>query len=146
MEGNLTSERNVESLRLLAQLLKLLDGLLVELNLLKVLTDSRGGHTLGNDGVVVESRPGENDLRGGHSLALSLGETVGDGLDLGGVDEQRDAPGVVAKGGVGGQDDTLLLEVGNELGVGDAGVTLDLVNGGGDTGLLDDGLELRKGQ
>jgi hypothetical protein len=92
--------------------------------------------------VAVEGRPGEDDLGGGDGLALGGAEALGDGLDLGDVDEEREAPGVVAKGGVGSQNDALLLEVCDELGVGEARVALDLVDGGDDAGVLDDGLEL----
>lgn len=86
--------------------------------------------------------PGEDDLGGGDSLALLLGEALGDGLDLGGVDQQGEAAGVVAKGRVGGDDDALLLAVLNQGVVGKTGVALDLVGGGDDAGGLDDGLEL----
>lgn len=86
--------------------------------------------------------PGQDDLGGGDGLALLLGEALGDGLDLGGVDQQGEAAGVVAKGRVGGDDDALLLGVLNQGVVGQAGVALDLVDGGDDAGGLDDGLEL----
>lgn len=94
--------------------------------------------------MAVEGRPGEDNLGGGHGLALGGAEALGDGLDLGDVDEEGETPGVVAKGGVGGQDNALLLEVCDELGVGEARVALDLVGGGDDTGVLDDGLELER--
>lgn len=86
--------------------------------------------------------PGQDDLGGGDGLALLLGEALGDGLDLGGVDQQGEAAGVVAKGGVGGDDDALLLGILDQGVVGQAGVALDLVGGGDDAGGLDDGLEL----
>lgn len=87
-------------------------------------------------------RPGEDDLGGGDGLALLLGEALGDGLDLGGVDEQGEAAGVVAKGRVGGDDDALLLAVLDQGVVGQTGVALDLVGGGDNAGGLDDGLDL----
>lgn len=86
--------------------------------------------------------PGEDDLGGGDGLALLLGEALGDGLDLGGVDEQGEAAGVVAKGRVGGDDDALLLAVLDQGVVGQTGVALDLVGGGDNAGGLDDGLDL----
>lgn len=95
--------------------------------------------------MVVESRPGENNLGGGDLLALGLAEALSDSLDLGGVDEERLAPAVVAEGGVGSQDDSLLLHVLDELGLRETGVTLDLVHGGGDAGILDDLLKLVNG-
>lgn len=42
--------------------------------------------------MVVEGGPGEDDLGGSDLLALGLGEALGDGLDLRGVDEERLAP------------------------------------------------------
>lgn len=86
--------------------------------------------------------PGEDDLGGGDGLALLLGEALGDGLDLGGVDQQGEAAGVVAKGRVGGDDDALLLAVLDQGVVGQTGVALDLVGGGDNAGGLDDGLDL----
>lgn len=86
--------------------------------------------------------PGEDDLGSGHGLALLLGELLGDGLDLGGVDEQGRANVVVAKGGVGGDDDVLLGAVLNQRQVREQWVALDLVDGGDNASLLDDGLDL----
>lgn len=87
-------------------------------------------------------RPGQNHLRSGDGLALSLGEALGDGLDLGLIDEQGNADVVVAEGGVGGNEDVLLGAVVDHGGVGEAGVALDLVHGGDNAGVVDDGLEL----
>lgn len=92
--------------------------------------------------MAAELGPGEDDLGGGDGLAGGLGETLGDGLDLVGVDEQGHAPAVVAKGRVGGNVDVVLGAELDQRRVGEAGVTLDLVDGGGDTGVLDDGLKL----
>lgn len=86
--------------------------------------------------------PGEDDLGGSDGLALLLGEVLGDGLDLGGADEQGQADGVVAKGRVGGDDDALLLAVLNQGVVGETRVAFDLVGGGDNAGGLDDSLEL----
>jgi hypothetical protein len=88
----LTGLGDVKSLGLLAELGKLLDGLLVQLNLLEVAADTSGSDGLGDDDVVVEGGPGEDNLGGGDLLALGLGEALGDGLDLGGVDEERLTP------------------------------------------------------
>lgn len=137
-----TSLGDVEALRSLAKLVKVLDCLVVELNFLEVLTDARGGHRFGDDGVVAENGPGDDDLSGGDGLALGGSETVGNGLDLGGVDEQRDVPAVVAEGRVGCDDDVLLGAVVNQGGVGQARVALDLVDGGDDASGSDDAFEL----
>jgi hypothetical protein len=140
----LTGLGNVESLRLLAELVELLDGFLVELNLLEVGADASGSDGLGNNDVVVEGGPGEDDLGGGDLLALGLAEAFSDSLDLRGVDKERLAPAVVAEGGVGSQDDTLLLLVLDKLRLRKTRVTLDLVHGRGNAGVLDDLLKLVK--
>lgn len=129
-------------MRLLAQLVQRSDRLVVQLDLLEVLGDARLGNRLGNDGVAANLGPGEDDLGGGDGLALLLGQVVGDGLDLVGADEQGQALCVVAEGGVGGDDDALLGAVVDQGLVGEAGVALDLVDGGDDAGGLDDGVEL----
>ena len=127
---------------LLANLLERLDGLVVKVGLLEVLADARRRDALGDDGVAAELGPGEDDLGGGDGLAGAAGEALGDGLNLGGVDEQGLAQRVVAKGRVGGDDDVLLGAVVDQGLVGDARVALDLVDGGDDAGFLDDALEL----
>lgn len=121
---------NVEALRALAELLEVLNGLFVELDFLEVLTDTRGSDRFGDDGVVAENRPSNDDLGGGDSLAPGGSESVGNGLDLGVVDEQRDVPAIIAEGRVGCDDDVLLGGVFNQGKVGKARVTLDLINGG----------------
>lgn len=141
----LTVVRNVESVGLLAQLVEGGNGLVVQVDLLEVLGDAGQGDGLGDDGVAADLGPGEDDLGGGDGLALLLGQVLGDGLDLVRVDEQREALGVVAKGGVGGDDDALLGGVVDQGVVGQTGVALDLVDGGDDAGGLDDGLELWEG-
>lgn len=95
--------------------------------------------------MAAELGPGEDDLGGGDLLAGG-GQAVGDGLDLGGVDEERHAPAVVAKGRVGGDVDVVLGGKLNEGRVGQAGVALDLVDGGDDARVLDDGLEVLDGE
>ena len=50
------------------------------------------GNGLGDDDVVVEGGPGEDDLGGRDLLTLGLAEALSDSLDLGGVDEERLAP------------------------------------------------------
>lgn len=92
--------------------------------------------------MAAQLRPCEDDLGGRDRLALGLGQALRNRLDLGRVDQQRQAPGVVAKGRVRRDQDVLLGGVLDELGVGDAWVTLDLVDGGDDASVLDDGLEL----
>lgn len=74
--------------------------------------------------------PGKDDLSRCSSLLL------GDGLDLGTCDEERDVEEVVAEGGVGGDVDVLLLGVGDELLAWKDGVTLDLVDSRDEIGLL----------
>lgn len=141
----LVSLGNVESLRLLAELVKLLDGLLVEFNLLEVRANASWGNRLGDDNVVVEGGPGEDDLGGCDLLALGLAEALSNSLDLRSVDEERLAPAVVTESGVSSQDDALLLHVFDKLGLREARVTLDLVHGGGYTGVLNDLFKLMNG-
>lgn len=138
----LTVEGNVEAVGSLAKLVQRSDSLVVQVNLLEVLGNASLGDGLGDDGVAANLGPGEDDLGGGDGLALLLGQVLGDGLDLVGVDEQREALGVVAKGGVGGDDDALLGGVLDQGRVGETRVALDLVGGGDDTGGGDDSLEL----
>jgi hypothetical protein len=147
--GLLTSPGDVVALGRLANLVNGLDGLVVELDLLEVGANARGGDRLGDDAAsagrgAADLGPGEDDLGGGDLLALGLGEALGDGLDLGGVDEEGQAEAVVAKGRVGGDVDVLGVAVGEEVLLGQLGVALDLVDGGDDTGVLDDGLDLEK--
>lgn len=130
---------------LAANLVEAVNVLLVEVDLLKVLADAGGRDRLGDDGVAADLGPGEEDVGGRDGAALGGGEALGDGLDLVVDDEQRGADGVVAKGRVGRQDDVLVGGVLDERLVEEARVALDLVDGGGDAGGLDDGLELRGG-
>lgn len=92
--------------------------------------------------MVTEDRPGDNDLGGGDGLALSSAETVGDSLDFGGIDKQRNVPAVVAESGVSGDDDVLLGAVLDQGDVGKSRVTFDLIDGGDDASGGDDALEL----
>ena len=139
---SLTGRRDVEALRRLAELVDGLDGLVVELDLLEVLADARRGDGFWDDAVAADLGPGEDDLGGGDGLALDLGQAVGDGLDLGDGDQQRQAERVVAERRVGGDEDVLLGAVLDQRVVGDARVALDLVDGGHDAGGFDDVLEL----
>jgi hypothetical protein len=141
----LTSGGNVEALGGLAKLLQVLNGLFIKLNLLEVLADARRSDRLGDDGVVAEDRPGYNDLGSSNSLALSSAKTVGDSLHLGSVDKERDIPAIVAESGVCSEDDVLLGAVFNQGEVGDARVTLNLVNGRDHACGSNDAFELRLG-
>lgn len=73
---------------------------------------------------------------------MSSAEAVGNGLDLGGVDEQRNVPAVVTKGGVGCDDNVLLGAVLDQRKVGVARVTLDLIDSGDDTSSANNTLKL----
>lgn len=138
----LTAGGDVEPLRLLAELVHGLHGLVVELDLLEVLADARRRDRLGDDAVAAELRPGQHDLGARDRLARGLGKALGDGLRLGHADQQRQAEAVVAEGRVGGDVDALLRGVLDELGLGVARVALDLVDSGDDARLLDQVLEL----
>lgn len=142
----LTVEGNVEAVGVLAQLVQRSNGLVVQIDLLEVLGNASQGDGLGDDGVAADLGPGEDDLGGSDRLALLLSQAVSDSLDLVGVDEQREALGVVAKGGVGGDDDALALAVVDQGLVGNTRVTLDLVGSGHDAGSFDDSLELCSSQ
>lgn len=142
MVSRLTVVGNVEAVRGLAELVQRSDSLVIQINLLEVLGNASRGDGLGDDGVAANLGPGEDDLSGGDGLALLLGQVLCDGLDLVGADEQREALGVVAKGGVGGDDDALLGGVLDQGLVGETRVALDLVDGGDDAGGSNDGLEL----
>lgn len=149
VERFLTSPGDVVALGRLANLVNGLDGLVIELDLLEVGADARKGDRLGDDAATAgrgaaDLGPGEDDLGGGDLVALGLGEAVGDVLDLGGVDEEGQAEAVVAEGRVGGDVDVLGVAVGDEILLGQLGVALDLVDGGDDISVLDDGLDLPK--
>ena len=140
----LTGGGDVVTLRCLANLSDSLDSLVVEFNLLEVGTDAARGDRLGDDAAAANLGPGEDDLGRSDLGALGLAEAVGNGLDLRAVDEEGNAEVVVAKGRVGGDVNVLLVAVVNELTAGEPGVALDLIDGGDDTGIVDDGLELRR--
>jgi hypothetical protein len=140
--GIRTGEWDVEAVRLKTNLVDGLDGLIVKINLLEVLVDARESDRLGDDGVAANLSPGKENMGGSDSLALGSGQALGSGLDVGVGDEKRSADGVVAKGGVGSDDDVLLVAVLHQLGVEETRVALDLVGRGGDTGGVDDGVEL----
>lgn len=129
-------------MRLITNLVDGLDGLVVKVDLLEVLVDACKSDGLGDDSVAANLGPGEKNMGRGDSLALGGGQALSGGLDVGVGDEQRGADGVVAKGRVGSDDDVLLGAVVHQLGVQETRVALDLVGRGGDTGGVDDGLEL----
>lgn len=119
------------------------DGLVVvvrKLDLLKVGLDARLCDRLGDDRVAALDAPGDEDLCG---VGVEL---VGDGLDLRVVYDLGLAGEVVAEGRVGGDVDVVLCAVGDEVVLGEEGVCLDLVDGGGDAGGLDDGVEVLDGK
>ncbi len=127
---------------LVTNLINSLNSLLVELNLLEVLTNARGSDGLGDDGVAANLSPGQQDVSGGDGLALGGREALSGGLDVGVSDEQRRADGVVAEGRVRCDDDALLGAVLDQLGRLEARVALDLVRGGDDASGIDGSLEL----
>lgn len=86
--------------------------------------------------------PRQNHLRRRHGLSLRGGQALGDGFDFGSVDQKGDVEQVVPEGGVRGDEDVLGGGVLDELGLREAGVALDLVDGGDDAGVFDDGFEL----
>jgi hypothetical protein len=120
---------------LIRELLDRLDILLIQLNLLEVLCDTRSCYRLRDDGVSSDLAPCQDNL--GRSSTLLLGN----GLDLRPCNEQRDVKEVITEGGVGGDVDVLLLGVGDELLAGEDGVALDLVDGGNKTRLINELLE-----
>ena len=84
--------------------------------------------------------PGKDDLGGGGTVLL------GNSLDFGTGDEERDVEEVVAKGRVCGDVDVLLLGVGDELLAGEDGVTFNLVHGGDQICLLHQSLQVLVGE
>lgn len=142
----LTGVRDVESVRLLANLVDGLNGLVIDVDLLEVLRNTASGDRLGDNGVAAVLRPREDNLSGSHSLALGGGETLSGSLDVRMSNDEGLANTVVAKGRVGSDDDVLLLEVLDQGKVEDARVTLNLVDGRDDASVVDDGLELLNGE
>lgn len=127
-----------------ANLVQAVNVLLVKVDLLEILLDAAGGDGLGDDGVAANLSPGEQNVGGGDLAALGGSQTLGDGLDLVVDDQEGGADGVVAKGRVGGKDDLLLGGVLDEGLVEETGVALDLVDGGHNTGGVDDSVELEE--
>ena len=80
--------------------------------------------------------PGKDDLSWCGALLL------GDSLDLGTSDEERDVEEVVTKGRVGSDVDVLLLGVSDELLAREDRVALDLVDSGNKTSLLNQSLQV----
>ena len=76
----------------IGELLDGLDVLVIQLNLLEVLSNSSRGDGLGNDGVSANLTPGKNDLCWSGALLF------GDGLDLWTCDEERDVEEVCLVG------------------------------------------------
>lgn len=124
---------------LAANLLNLLKVLLGQLNLLEVVADAGCSDRLGDDRVTADLCPGEDDLCGRGV------EAVGDLLDGLVLDEEGLADHVVAEGRVLGDVDALLTAPLDKVGLEEAGVALDLVGGGGDTGGVNQGLEVLLG-
>lgn len=124
------------TLVLVRKLLNRSNLLLAELNLLEVLRNPRRCDRLRDDRVSTDLAPGKDDLSGCDTLLL------GNSLDLRACDEERDVEEVVAEGGVGGDVNVLLLGVGDELLAGENRVTLDLVDGRDEAGLLNQRLEI----
>ena len=93
-----SSVRNVEATRHLADSSDLSDLLGGKVDLLEVLNDTVGSDRLGNDAVATNLRPVEDDLSGGDGLAGALGSLLGDFLDLGAGYQQRHANHVVTEG------------------------------------------------
>jgi len=124
------------TLVLIGELLNSSNVLLIELDLLEVLSNPGGGDRLGNDGVSADLAPGKDDLSGCSSLFLS------NSLDLRASDEEGNVEEVVAESRVGGDVDVLLLGVGNELLARKNGVALDLVDSGNEVCLLNQSLEV----
>lgn len=123
------------TLVLIRVLLDSLQVLLIQLDLLEVLSNTRGGDRLGDDGVSTDLAPCQDDLGGGGTLLL------GDGLDLRAGDDEGEVERVVTECRVGGDVDVLLLGVLDELLAGEDGVALDLVDGGDNAGLVNQLLE-----
>lgn len=92
--------------------------------------------------MVAEDGPGNNDLGSSNGLSLGGTETVGNSLDLGGIDEQRDVPAVVTESGVRSDNDVLLGAIFDQRKVGDTRVTLDLVDSRDNAGGSNDSLKL----
>ena len=121
---------------LVGELLNSSNVLLIKLNLLEVLCDPGRGDRLGNDRVSTDLTPGKDDLSRSGAFLLS------NGLHLRTGDQEGDVEEVVAEGGVGGDVNVLLLGVGDELLAGENRVTLDLVDGRDEAGLLNQRLEI----
>ena len=120
---------------LIRELLDSRNILLGELNLLEVLCNSGRSDRFGNDGVTTNLAPGQDNLSWRSALLL------GDSLNFRTCDEKRNVEEVVAKGRVGSDVNVLLLGVSNELLAGEDRVSLDLVDGGNEISLLNEGLQ-----
>lgn len=119
----------------LADLVDFLEDVIVELKVLKVGLDSRWSNRLGDNRKALVGRPVDQDLR---RLLIKL---LGNVNNLGLVNDSRFSSGVVTKRRVGGDNNVLLLAIFEELGLDQAGVTLNLVHGRNNTSLLDELLQ-----
>lgn len=105
------------------QRIDLLKRLLGQLKVLKVLGDARRRHRLGQHDGAALNGPLDEHLRGGFA------EGFRDGDDGGVVDRLGEVVDVVARGGVGGDEDVSLLGPFEEVGLLEEGVGLNLVDG-----------------
>lgn len=165
----------------LAKSADLLNLLGEQFNLLEVVADTRWGNRLGDNAVAANLRPGEtrqssvnasrlkarkgivHDVSTSDLGAGALGDGLGDLLDLGAGDQERDAEHVVTESlpvsvrilwsehsldpyRVGSDVNVLLLAVLDQVVALQDGVALDLVSSGNDASAVDEGLELSGGQ
>lgn len=112
--------------------------LVFELNLLKVLANTARSYRLGNNGVATNLGPGEQ-----HFSRCSI-EAFGNSFNLVVIDKERYASSIIAKGGVGSEEDAFLCAILDEILLDQAGVALYLVGGGGYSSSFDNILELQK--
>lgn len=99
MTGTHTSSvRGVVALAVFAQSADLGNLLGSKLNLLEVVANARRGHRLGDDTVTTDLGPGEDNVGRGDLLAGTLGDSLGDLLDLRAGDEEGNVKHVVTEG------------------------------------------------
>lgn len=92
--------------------------------------------------ILANLRPRQDYLGAGDLLPSRGGQALGDCLDLRGVDQQGQAEAVVPEGGVGRDQDVLILAVLHQLRLGQARMALNLVDSGYELRVVDNGLEL----
>ena len=134
--------RDIVPPRGIPQLTDLLHLVVREINLLEVLDNPVRRDRLGDNAVVADLRPGQDDLRRRDCAAGTLRRRVGDFFDFVACDEQRLTDHVVAKGRVRRDVDALLVAVVDECVRAQQRVTFDLVGCGNHVGSLDNGLQL----